>query len=115
MSIDDRVPEEAINYDAVLSRGGENYGDEDFAFFKCPSCGHVYLLEYEVDTVYLDGTDLSQRAGVFNQSFKCLSCEQELPLNEAWIGNKAPKAYHASWSDVTNSEWAWAVKETKGA
>jgi hypothetical protein len=39
--------------------GGANHGDEDFAFFRCPHCRRVYLLEYEVDTVYLDPADLA--------------------------------------------------------
>jgi hypothetical protein len=52
----DLVPEDAINYDEVFRRGGHNVGDEDFALFKCPNCGRIYLLEYEVDTVYLDPT-----------------------------------------------------------
>jgi hypothetical protein len=45
------VPESAIDYEAVLRRGGRNLGDEDFALFKCPSCNRLYLMDYEVDTV----------------------------------------------------------------
>jgi hypothetical protein len=53
-AMSDFVPEGAIDYGEVFRRGGHNFGDEDFALFKCPSCGRIYLLEYEVDTVYLD-------------------------------------------------------------
>ena len=37
-----------------------NCGDEDFALCKCPHCGRIYLIEYEVDTIYLDPIDLDQ-------------------------------------------------------
>jgi len=56
------VPETAIDYEEIFARGGRNLGDEDFALFKCPSCGQIYLLEYEVDTAFLDADDLSRRA-----------------------------------------------------
>jgi hypothetical protein len=42
------VPETALDYEEIFARGGRNPGDEDFALFKCPSCGQVYLLDYEV-------------------------------------------------------------------
>ena len=43
------VPEEALDYDEILRRGGANDGDEDFALCKCPHCGRMYLIEYEFD------------------------------------------------------------------
>ena len=72
----DFVPESEIDYDEVYRRGGRNCGDEDFAVFRCPFCDHVYMMEYEVDTVYLDGRDLTKRLAVFNSSFDCLSSSE---------------------------------------
>jgi hypothetical protein len=68
----DFVPETAIDYEEIFRRGGHNMGDEDFALFKCPNCSHVYLIDYEVDTVYLDGDDLSRRTDVVERSFDCV-------------------------------------------
>ena len=55
----DFVPEEELDYDEIYRRGGHNCGDENFALFRCPSCDRVYMMEYEVDTVYVDGRDLT--------------------------------------------------------
>src|SRR5687768_18512016 len=82
----DLVPESAIDYDEIFRRGGRNHGDEDFALFKCPSCGRIYLLEYEVDTAYLDPDDLSRRANVVEDSFDCVGCGQRIPQGEPWSG-----------------------------
>jgi hypothetical protein len=76
------VPETAIDYDEVFRRGGRNHGDEDFALMKCPVCRHVYLFEYEVDTIYLDGKDLSRRVPVFGETFSCVSCGNLVPDDE---------------------------------
>lgn len=105
----DSVPETAINYDEVFRRGGRNVGDEDFALFKCPRCGQIYLMEYEVDTVYLDPHDLSRRAPVFNTSFNCVACGQEVPSDEPWIGPKAAPRFQVTWAELEASDWHWAV------
>ena len=107
--MDGLVPEEAIDYDEVFRRGGANCGDEDFAFFRCPHCRRVYLLEYEVDTVYLDPADLSRRASVFDCGFDCVACGRAVPSGEAWIGPKAQRAFGATWADLAGSGWEWAV------
>ena len=108
--IDERVPEEAIDYARVLERGGANHGDEDFAFFRCPHCHHVYLLEYEVETVYLDPYDLSRRVDVYNDGFACVTCGQEVDGGEPWIGPDADRAYGVTWADLAASGWKWAVR-----
>jgi hypothetical protein len=41
MNEEDFVTEADVDYDEVFRRGGRNYGDENFAFFKCPACGKV--------------------------------------------------------------------------
>jgi len=104
------VPETAIDHDAVIRRGGRNLGDEDFALFKCPGCRAVYLLEYEVDTVYLDGTDLSKRFDATDsaQEFVCLGCNTAVP-NGAWAGPKADDTFRVTWQELKASSWAWVA------
>ena len=87
--VDELVPEDAIDYAEVFRRGGHNLGDEDFALFKCPNCGRVYLMEYEVDTVYLDPNDLSRRLPVHSDTFDCVACGRRVPDDEPWVGTKA--------------------------
>lgn len=107
--MDELVPESAINYNEVYSRGGANHGDEDFAFFLCPHCRRVYLLEYEVDTVYLDPTDLSARVPVYNEGFTCVGCGRIVLGNEPWIGEGARPEFGATWADLRGSGWEWAL------
>jgi len=104
------VPESAIDHDAVIRRGGANLGDEDFALFKCPSCSSVYLLEYEVETVYLDGADLSKRLDATGQSFQfsCTACGVNVP-DGIWIGPKAEARFKVTWQDLKRSSWAWVA------
>ncbi|MFO0952958.1 MAG: hypothetical protein U0835_17760 [Isosphaeraceae bacterium] len=104
------VPEAAVDYDEVFRRGGRNLGDEDFALFKCPSCGRIYLLEYEVDTVYLDPNDLSRRVPVYNASFACVACGREVPDDAPWAGPKASPRFGVTWAEFEASEWAWAAR-----
>ncbi|WP_140627766.1 hypothetical protein [Methylibium rhizosphaerae] len=104
------VPESAVNYEAVFRRGGRNMGDEDFALFKCPNCGHVYLMDYEVDTVFLDGDDLSKRDDLFDEShpFVCSSCEQPMP-NGVWVGPHAEERFQVTWLELKASRWSWVA------
>ena len=108
------VPEEAIDYGEVFRRGGHNLGDEDFALFKCPNCGCIYLLEYEVDTVYLDPNDLSRRVPVFDGSFQCVACGREVPDDEPWVGPKASPRFGVTWAELEASEWEWAAHRPAG-
>ena len=108
------VPETAIDYDAVFQRGGRNLGDEDFALFKCPNCGRIYLLEYEVDTVYLDGNDLAKRQDVTDpsQSFCCVACGQAMPRGP-WIGPKAKEQFLVTWPEIKQSAWSWIATPSR--
>ena len=109
MTGEDFVPEEAVDYDEIIRRGGRNWGDEDFAFFKCPLCGKVYLLDYEVDTVYLDARDLSRRVPVSSESFTCLGCGKLVPRG-GWAGPKVSSRFRVTWCELEGSEWAWAAR-----
>ena len=110
----DFVPESEIDYDEVYRRGGRNCGDEDFAVFRCPFCDHVYMMEYEVDTVYLDGRDLTKRLAVFNSSFDCLSCSRYIPVG-AWVGPRAEERFQVTWEQLARSDWAWCVSRLRDA
>jgi hypothetical protein len=76
--VPDAVPEEALDYAEILRRGGANCGDEDFALCKCPRCARVYLLECEVDTLFPDPGDLTQRVPLSSVEapFRCEGCGQ---------------------------------------
>jgi predicted RNA-binding Zn-ribbon protein involved in translation (DUF1610 family) len=110
-AMDDFVPEEAIDYEEVFRRGGRNLGDEDFALFKCPHCGCIYLLEYEVDTVYLDAGDLSRRVAVDSGSFNCETCGEQVPEYQPWAGPRAGEKSRVTWGELRASDWAWVVKQ----
>src|SRR5947199_5152544 len=96
--IPDAVPEAALDYDEILRRSGANSGDEDFALCKCPHCGRVYLVEYEVDTLYLDPVNLQQRIpiNIGISGFQCEGCGGEFPEKTRWIGPTAPEAMQAT-------------------
>ena len=108
--MDDFVPESAIDYHAVLRRDGANCGDEDFALFKCPACGRVYLMDYEVDTVYLDPADLAARVSVFDRSFECEMCGQTVPTDEPWVGPGAGDRFKVTWAELGASGWKRAAR-----
>jgi predicted RNA-binding Zn-ribbon protein involved in translation (DUF1610 family) len=109
----DLVPEQALDYDEILRRGGANCGDEDFALFKCPNCGQVYLMEYEVDTVYLNPADLSQRVAVYDSSFPCIACGQQVPNDTPWIGRRQDRRFAVTWANLAASGWKWMTQKTR--
>jgi hypothetical protein len=112
--LSDAVPEDALDYDEILRRGGANCGDEDFALCKCPHCGRIYLIEYEVDTIYLDPVDLGRRVGIdINVSaFVCEGCGSMWPPG-AWIGPKAPAAMQVGWAELAASPYRWITTRTR--
>ncbi len=114
LDLSGEVPESAIDYDEVFRRGGANCGDEDFAMCKCPSCSAIYLIEYEVDTIYLSANDLSLRQSINLgvTSFRCPQCACSWPV-ESWIGPDAPSSMRVSWSELANSPWRWITSQTR--
>jgi hypothetical protein len=107
------VPEEELDYEEILRRGGSNHGDEDFALCRCPHCGRVYLLEYEADTLYTDPDDLSQRVSVFPLDFRCVECGGQFPEAGAWIGPQAPPEMQVTWRQLVLSPWRWVTTRTR--
>jgi hypothetical protein len=106
------VPEEALDYQEILRRGGANCGDEDFALFKCPNCCQIYLLEYEVDTVYLDPNDLTRRVDISHgaiPTFECNACGWRLP-EVPLAGPRVPDEVRVTWEELEKSRWAWVAQ-----
>lgn len=109
----DFVPETAIDSEEVFRRGGRNFGDEDFAHFKCPSCDRISLLEYEVETVYVDRSGLSAPAPVYSVSFECVRCRKTVPTDEPCAGPKASTRFYVTWAALDHSDWAWISRPEK--
>src|SRR5436190_1440025 len=102
--VPDAVPEEALDYEEIFRRAGANCGDEDFSLCKCPHCGHVYLIEYEADTIYLDPANLNRRLSINIgvSSFEC-ECGGTFPEKIVWIGKNASEAMQVTWKDLEAS------------
>ena len=96
----DFVGEEALDYDEIYRRGGQNCGDEDFALFRCPFCR------------------LPRRAGphealpVFNSSFDCVGCGRHIPHDRPWVGPRAAAEFQVTWEQLARSDWAWSVRRS---
>jgi hypothetical protein len=75
----------------------------------------VYLIEYEVDTLYLDSADLSRRVliDLSVSGFCCEECGGMFPERTAWIGPKAPAAMQVTWGDLAASPWRWVAARTR--
>jgi hypothetical protein len=101
------VPEHAIDTDEVFSRGGRNFGDEDFAVFRCPDCGKVYLIDHEVDIVFTNGRNLGARVPISDPGFTCVVCGSDMP--EHPLGRGMIEKTRVTWDQLRNSDWAWAA------
>lgn len=112
---DDEVTESDLDYEEIFRRGGENCGDEDFALLKCPKCTSLYLLEYEVDTLYTDPGDLTVRVPLSSnrQQFCCVNCNATFPENKAWIGKSAHPEMKVCWNDLQHSAWSWITQRSR--
>jgi hypothetical protein len=108
------VPETALDYSEILGRGGWSCGYGEFALFQCPRCGQVYLIDYEVDTVFLNASDLSQRVSAAGTTFPCIRCHEALPEGR-WLWNgaepdEAVRPFAVTWEQLLASEWNWVVR-----
>jgi|SRR5262245_22160987 len=113
--VSNAVPEDALDYDEIMRRGGANCGDEDFALCKCPHCGRVYLVEYEVDTLYVDAAKLERRVALKPSvwRWKCDGCDGAFPEMTPWIGPTAPESMQVTWQDLAASPWRWITLKTR--
>ena len=101
------VPDYAIDEDEVFSRGGRNFGDEDFAVFRCPACGKVYLIDHEVDIVFTDGSDLAARVPINDPGFTCVACGTGMP--EHPLGRRMTDSTRVTWDQLRDSDWGWVA------
>lgn len=111
----DFVEETDVDYHKILSRGGANGGNEDYALFRCPACGRIYLIDYEVDTVFLDADDLARRVSIPGEddSFPCANCGRRLDSQSIWEAlriEEDTEDWRVTWGSIQSSPWAWAVK-----
>ncbi|HEY8474693.1 MAG TPA: hypothetical protein VIL37_18990 [Natronosporangium sp.] len=120
------VPESAYDYAEIIRRGGANRTDEDFMLLKCLSCSVLYLYDAEVDTVYTDPDDLSQRqpAGAnASELLQCLACGRPIPGHScdshyrslAELLGRARKRcpiFDVTWDEVARSRWSWTIQPT---
>jgi len=111
----DFVKETDINYYEIWKRGGANGGDEDYALFRCPKCRTTYLIDYEVDTVFLDADDLARRVSISGSgdSFPCVSCGRPLASHSIWKVLRVEDDtadWRVTWDSIRSSPWAWAVE-----
>ena len=100
------VPDYAIDYDEVFSRGGRTFGNEDFAVFRCPDCGKVYLVDREVDIVFTNGRDLAARVAGFDPAFRCVACGSNMSEHALDRGMTETRV---TWDQLRDSDWAWAA------
>src|SRR5678815_2331914 len=102
------VPEYAIDVDEVFRRGGKNFGDEDFALFKCPNCWQVYLIDRSADVVYVNPRDATARVPAERVKSACVGCGQPIP-DEPLTGDAAPEAVRVTWDQLRATKWAWVA------
>ncbi len=104
--------EQKLDYSAIFKAGGANHGNENFFLFCCPNCSHVYLFESEVDTVYVDGTDLNMRFYPSKENrFVCVACEFKFARNGIWVGARAPENMVVFEKQLSESDWYWVVNK----
>ncbi|MDD2047197.1 hypothetical protein [Pseudomonas putida] len=85
----------------------ESYGDEDFDIFNCPICKKIYLIDYEVDSIFLDPENLSE---IFNGDvFLCSFCGFDF-TGEVIIGAAADEKYKVTLEHLMQSDWKWILK-----
>jgi hypothetical protein len=106
------VTRRQVNYHAIVAKGGEQCRYGNFAFIRCPSCGTVYLVDYEVDDLYIDPTNLAHRISFVSVGdlVPCQRCPYQLLADDLWSVQKPGyEAWLVPWDVMRASPWAWAV------
>ena len=81
-----------IDHAAVVTRGGDRYGDHQL--FKCPRCGHPMLLDFEHDYFYPEIQRLERRFS-FEQA-ACQKCSVAFAAEDLWELGRAC-LFHPEW------------------
>lgn len=85
----------------------ESYGDEDFDVFNCPACKKIYLIDCEVDAIFLNPKNLSE---IFNGDvFLCSCCGFDF-TGEVIVGGAAKEKYKVTLECLMQSDWKWILK-----
>ena len=91
-----------------MRRGGRNFGDEDFALFKCPACWQVYLIDQSADVVYVNPKDVADRVPAERVKEKCVGCGAPLPEGPL-AGPAAPDEVRVTWDQLRATRWGWVA------
>ncbi len=106
--MDEYVDEGELSYQAILDRVRSfTSGDEDFDIFKCPVCHHIYLIEYEAETIFVAPDDLS--ALTRREGFNCICCGYRFDEKEPIIGPRADERYKVKRAELMASGWRWVL------
>ena len=85
-----------LNWKAIFDRLGEQPHDADFQLMNCDRCGHQYLVDNEVLTLYLDPTLREHALNIESKPWpRCRGCS-------AADWNLLP-------AEAAAPQWAWAV------
>lgn len=82
-----------IDTAAIVARGGDSYGH--FMLFKCPTCGHPVLHDYEHDVFYPDLTKLDRDIALssIGASTPCPACGYLFVSDRIWEMAREPASY----------------------
>lgn len=102
------INEDHIDYEKIISHLNEcSYGDEDFALFKCPQCNKIYLMDYEMDTIFISAKNLHLMANGSN--FSCVVCGYSF-VRKILTGDKSNDIFKVTHNEINSDEWIWILK-----
>ncbi|GKX60224.1 hypothetical protein [Leminorella grimontii] len=102
------IEENDIDYEKVVNcLKGSTYGDEDFALFKCPHCNKIYLIDYEVETIFPSANDLHLMAN--GTDFSCVKCGYSF-IGKIIVGDRAYKIFKVTQDEIKDDDWEWVLK-----
>ncbi len=110
------VTEANIDYTEVIRRIGDSGGNEYFYFLRCPNCSFIFLIDSEVDTAFMDASELLCQVSFCHvgDTVACLRCKQPLAAEQIWSalrGETGTELWHVSREALRASAWSWAIKE----
>ena len=104
------VHEDELNQKKIIDKiASSNYGDEDFDLFKCPTCQHIYLIDYEGFGIFTNPFDLSKVLNGYQ--FKCVTCGYHFVEDQPIIGPKANDKFRVSHFELRKSDWNWVLSD----
>lgn len=96
-----------FNYDELRKKIGKKYtGYEDFDFFKCPNCGTIYLIDTEIDAIYVNPENLNLIS--YDSKFTCIKCGYDF-AEQIIVGPKSSSKFKVDEAEIEVSKWNWAI------